>query len=110
MANLSIDARSTLQFACRRHIVQLFKSFLEVGETLAMEHDESLAKLATALPAQYTTYLSLADYLTDERSDRLRREVLQRGNDCVRSIQEEIAKYEIEFAGRPTPAPVPSSP
>lgn len=98
MSNLSIDARQTLQFACRRHTIALFKEFLAIVEQLAEEHDESLAKLESALPPEYSTHIGLADHFTEEKGDRLRRVVLQRGNDCVRAIQDEIGKYQVDFS------------
>ena len=97
MATLSIDAKATLQFATDRSITVLFKEMLSLLESLAEEHDESLAKLAAALPAEYHTHLALADYFTEEKADRLRRAVLGRGNDCKRAIHEEIEKYKITF-------------
>ena len=97
MVNLSLDAKEMLQYSCRRHTVTLFKEILNLLEKLAEEHDESLAKLATNLPEQYRSYIGLADYFTEDKADRLRREVLQRGNDCARSIQEEIYKYKVEL-------------
>lgn len=97
MAHLEADPKGLLQFTARRHIVTLFKECLAMFESLADEHDEALAKLGAALPAQYHEYITLADYFTEDKSERLRRTVLQRGNDCARAIQEEIEKYEISF-------------
>jgi hypothetical protein len=97
MPQLSINPKDILQFAVRRHVTILFKEYLSLLETLAIEHDESLSKLATALPAEYHQYLALADYFTEDKSDRLRKMVLGRGNDCMRSIQDEISKYEVNF-------------
>ena len=97
MANLSIDPRQALQYSCRRYTVTLFKEFLTLLEKLADEHDETLAKLAAALPPEYRDRLALADYFTMDKAERLRKEVLGRGNDCARSIDEEIQKYEIDF-------------
>ena len=99
MATLSIDAKASLQFAARRHITVLFKEILGLLEQLADEHDESLAKLAAALPTEYQPHLNLADYFTEEKAERLRKAVLGRGNDCIRSILEEMEKYDINFGG-----------
>lgn len=107
MANhlsMSLDARAALQFSARRHTVVLFKDVLSLLETLAEEHDEAMAKLQAALPEEYHAYLTLADYFTEEKADRLRRAVLSRGNDCSRAIQEEIAQYEVSFPGSAAPS------
>ena len=97
MAQLIIDPRQALQHSCRRHTVVLFKEFLAILEQLAEEHDEALAKLATVLPPEYHPHINLADHFTEEKGERLRRAVLQRGNDAARAIQEEIEHYEIDF-------------
>lgn len=97
MASLTIDPRQALQHSCRRYTVVLFKEFLSILEQLADEHDEALAKLAVSLPTEYHAHLTLADHFTEEKAERLRRAVLQRGNDAARSIQEEIEKYDVEF-------------
>lgn len=94
---LSIDPHQSLQYSCERQIVALFKEFLSMVEGLAEEHDETLAKLAGALPKEYHPHLDLADYFTLDRADRLRRAILQRGNDCKRAIRQEIDKYNVEF-------------
>ena len=39
--------------------------------------------------------MDLADHFTEEKADRIRRAVLARGNDCKRSIAEELSKYEM---------------
>lgn len=97
MSNLSIDAKQALQYACQRHTVALFKEFLTTLEDLAAEHDESLAKLAAALPAEYHAHLDLADYYTIDKANRLRRIVLQRGNDTARAIRDEIERYQVQL-------------
>lgn len=95
MGHLTINAKEALQFACQRHTVALFKEFLVTLEELAEEHDEALAKLAAALPAEYHPHLNLADYYTLDKANRLRRIVLQRGNDTARAIRDEIQRYEV---------------
>lgn len=97
MSSVAINPRDALQYTLRRHIVTLFKEFLSLSEDLTAEHDEALAKLATALPTEYHTHINLADYLTEDRAERLRKVILQRGNDCARAVEEEIRKYRVEF-------------
>jgi hypothetical protein len=86
-----------LQFSADRQVTAFFKEVLSLLETLADEHDESLAKLAAVLPPEYQPHLTLADYFTEEKAERLRRVVLGRGNDCKRAIRDEIEKYDIHF-------------
>jgi hypothetical protein len=97
MTSLSFDPKATLQFAASRHITVLFKEMLGLLETLANEHDEALSKLAVTLPAEYAAHLSLADWFTEEKAERLRKAVLGRGNDCKRAVLDEIDRYRIDL-------------
>lgn len=115
MATLSIDAKQALQFTIDRHITVLWKELLTLLRGLAAEHDEALGKLASALPPEYGTHLDLADWYTEEKGLRLRKAVLDRGNDCKRAILEEVDQYDVTFpSASPLRAavtpPAPSSP
>ncbi len=96
-ASLSIDLREHLKYIARRQVINLYKEMLLMFEQLAEEHDEAMGKLYDLLPTEYQPYVDLADHFTEEKGDRIRRAVLQRGNDCKRTIEEEINKYEINF-------------
>lgn len=98
---LSIDLRESLKYAARRQVTVLFKEYLAIIEQLAEEHDEALGKLHEALPPEYQPFIDLADHFTNDKGERIRRAVLQRGNDCWRSLFEEIDKYDIEFRRNP---------
>ena len=86
-----------LRFQSRRNIVILFKSFLAIMSRVADEHDIAFDKLDEHLPVEYQKYIQLADYFTDEKREMLRKEILDIGNDCIRAIEEEIRKYDIDF-------------
>ncbi len=98
-----MDLRASLQYANRRHVVILFKEMLAMFEQLADEHDEAMTKLYETLPPEYRDYVKLADHYTEDKEGRIRRAVLQRGNDCVRALEEEISKYDIHFRSSPPP-------
>lgn len=99
-APLTMDLRAALQYSSRRHIVILFKEMLAMFEQLAEEHDEAMEKLYQSLPTEYKPYVKLADHFTEEKEDRIRRAVLHRGNNCVRAVEEEIQKYDINFRSK----------
>lgn len=65
-----------------------------IAEQLAEEHDEALEKLYAALPPEYKEYVNLADHFTEDKSDRIRRAILQRGNDCKRAVRDELDRYQ----------------
>ncbi len=96
-APFTMDLRLHLQYTARRHVVTLFKEILAMFEQLGEEHDEAMTKMYDALPPEYKEYVNLADHFTEDKGERIRKAVLQRGNDCRRAIEEEIEKYEITF-------------
>jgi len=92
---LSVDLHAHVQYTCGRHVVTLFKEYLDIMRQLAEEHDEALSKLYDALPPEYQTYVDLADHFTEDKEARIRKAVLARGNDCKRAIEEELEKYDM---------------
>ena len=66
---------------------------------LAEEHDEAMEKLYMALPPEYQPYVDLANHFTDEKEARIRKAILQRGNDCRRAVEAELAKYQMTLGG-----------
>lgn len=93
------NAPSILDFTIRRNITNLFKDFLVILEELEDSHSEALNKLYEVLPEESKKNLYLADHFTDEKMERLRKQVLSKGNDCLRSIQEQTNKLDIKFKG-----------
>jgi hypothetical protein len=91
------DPKEVLRFQQHRVITLLFRHFLTVLEDLGLEHDEALAKLTAALPIEYHSFLDLADYLTPEKSQRLRKKVLDSGNDTLRSLDDILESFTINF-------------
>lgn len=85
-----------LKFACKRNTTILFKHFLEMVERINGEHLETLAKLKHSLPPEYKTHVDLADYFTEPKLNALRKEILSKGNDAYRNIEEIINMLEIK--------------
>jgi hypothetical protein len=67
-------------------VTRLFKGYLSDLEAFIDEHDTAMARLRDALPEQYKTYVNLADYITDEKVERIRKRILTNGNDVIRDI------------------------
>lgn len=93
--NYSIDPEELLRFQIRRNVTTLFKGFLILLEDLGLEHDEALQMLYDKLPQEYKVYVELADYLTEEKGEHLRRKVLGAGNDCCRQIEDILKTFTI---------------
>lgn len=86
-----------LLFQLQRIVTNLFKRHLVELETLGQLHDEALDKLVKVLPKEYQVYVELADYLTPERGEILRKKTLDEGNDAWREIQQLLKQYEVDF-------------
>lgn len=86
-----------LHFQARRIVTNLFKTFLIAMEDLAEDHDEALGKLEAALPPELKGYVALADYLTEERAERLRSKILDAGNGAWRELEEQLNHYDIRL-------------
>lgn len=93
----SVDPKDVLRFQLDRNVRLLFREQLMLLEDLGKEHDTALSKLNDALPEQYRHYLDLADYLTPDRGQQLRKRVLDRGNDVLRNFEELLKQFEIRF-------------
>ncbi len=91
------DPKEVLRFQQERIIKLLFTSFLVVLEDVGLEHDEALTKLVAALPPEYRQYVDLADYLTPEKGQRLRKKVLDAGNNALRQLDEVVQSLDIHF-------------
>ena len=82
-------ALEILRFQTRRNIVYLFKRFLETVESIGDCHEETMTKLKTHIPSEYHKYIDLAEYLTPQREEAIRKMILDAGNDCIRGIEED---------------------
>jgi hypothetical protein len=94
---LEYHPKDALDFVLSRQVINLFKAYLSILERENSRHIECLNKLSDNLPDEYRKYIDLADWFTDEEMARLRKEVLEYGNNTIRQIKEETAKYEIEL-------------
>jgi hypothetical protein len=91
------SADAVLRFQQQRILTTLFKGFLETLEDVEEDHNAALDKLVAALPPDLKQYVDLADHLTPEKGQQLRKRVLDRGNDSLRSLDELLKAFNISF-------------
>lgn len=90
-------AEAVLRFQQTRLVKSLYIEFLLILQEIGHEHDEAMAKLEKALPKEYQSYVELADYLLPEKGQRLRKRVLDRGNDILRELETLVNTLHIEL-------------
>ena len=93
---IASKAEDLLRFGYKRVTTTLFKRFLEILERQRMEHIDSLNKLRQNLPEEYRKYVNLADYYTESKAQSLRKEVLDAGNDSLKTMDEALKSFEIK--------------
>lgn len=79
-----------LRAKTRLAITRVFKTYLDLLEQIADEHDESMGKLIDALPPEHKASVHLADHFGEARFAAIRRRVLETGNDAVRELHDMI--------------------
>lgn len=92
-----MEASSSLSQRQRRLITALFKDFLETLGELKDSHDEYFGNLMEKLPPEFVTTLVVGNPLSDDKFMRLRKRVLDRGNDVIRDSEIELGNYSISF-------------
>lgn len=92
-----MEASTSLSQRQRRLITALFKDFLETLGELKDSHDEYFGNLMEKLPPEFVTTLVVGNPLSDDKFMRLRKRVLDRGNDVIRDSEIELGNYSISF-------------
>jgi hypothetical protein len=85
--NKQMTRQEIFLFQVERNIKTLYKAFLASVEELQQRHDESLDKLESMIPEQ-AELISAINTFDEEEVRRVRKKVLDGGNDCLRNIEE----------------------
>ncbi len=93
----SASADAVLRFQQQRVITTLFRGFLETLEDVEADHNNALGRLVDALPEDQKKLVDLADYLTPEKGQQLRKRVLDRGNNALRELDALVNSYTISI-------------
>jgi hypothetical protein len=94
---MDINGEDFLRFQVKRAVTTLFKQYLILLEELGENHDEAMARFDENLPEEYRKYINLADYLNQDQSDRLRKKVLDIGNETIRNLEEVVNRLDVRF-------------
>lgn len=89
--SLSLPSNAELLRAKTRLVITcVFKTYLDLLEQIADEHDEAMGKLIDALPPEHKASVHLADHFGEARFNAIRRKVLETGNNSIREINDMI--------------------
>lgn len=95
---LTMEAKTNFAQKQRRLVTALFKEFLEILEEVKLTHDEYHGNLLEKLPPEFVNVLVVGNPLSEEKYKRLRKKVLDKGNDVLRDSESEMGNYSISFA------------
>ncbi len=104
-----MKAGEVLEFSASRKIVVLYKRFLDLLIDLRADSEANLDRLEDALsdvqrklddakvPVSVMSNFDQFDWFDEDKLQRLRKTVLDLGNDLKRELQTEIQKYNISL-------------
>jgi hypothetical protein len=92
-----MDAKQSLSKKSSQSISWLFKQYLMLVEDLKYEHDQFLKKIKSEIPSEYHNVVDNADTFDEEKMSRIRKRVLDLGNDAIRTQENELQDFSVSF-------------
>lgn len=92
-----MDAQEYLHFHTQKSVKLMYKNFLEILEDIKEQHDINFQKLFDSLPDKKKNQVIQANYLDERAFEYFRKKILDHGNECARSIQTELEKFDVNF-------------
>ena len=92
-----MEPKTSLTQKQRRFITALFKEYLDILGEIKDSHDEYFGNLMEKLPPEFIPVLTIGNPLSDDKFMRLRKKVLDKGNDVIRDSELELDHYSISF-------------
>ena len=92
-----MDAKESLSKKSNKSISFLFKQYLSLIEDLKFEHDQYVRKIKDGIPSDYHNVIDNAETFDNEKMTRIRKKVLDIGNETIRSLDNELNDFSINF-------------
>jgi hypothetical protein len=92
-----MNAKESLAKKSSKSTSQLFKQYLMLIEDLKFEHDQYLKKIKSEIPYEYHYVIDNADTFDEEKMSRIRKRVLDLGNEAIRSFDTEMNDFSVSF-------------
>lgn len=91
------QAAGILNFQIKRDITSLYKRFLNALEDVRADHNAMVGKLEESLPSEHHNTIRQLDYFDDKKFERLRKRVLDSGNETIRGLEEQLTQFDVQF-------------
>jgi len=92
-----MNAKEELLERQRAHVKSLFKILLSEIEDIKEDFDERYRLLQDQLSPEHLPMLYAANPLTNDRFMRIRKRILDVGNDVSRAMDSETERYDVTF-------------
>jgi hypothetical protein len=92
-----MDAKQSLSKRSSKSIAYLFKQYLMIIEDLKFEHDQYLKKIKLEIPSEFHNVIDNADTFDNDKLSRIRKRVLDIGNETIRSVDSEMDDFSVNF-------------
>lgn len=91
---MNSSEKTILEAQLKRIVTHLFKDFLVLLQDLQQDNFRNVAVLQKNLPIEISKSLNFLDFV---KYSKLRKKVLDNGNDSLREIQTILQDFEISF-------------
>ena len=109
---INFSEKDVLEFQLNKQTAELYKKFLEILEDIQASHKASINNLRKALVLNQDRLrkhhdvevfleplAQQANFFDQKQYEQYRKRVLDKGNDCLRGLSEELNKYNIKVKG-----------
>ena len=91
--NSSVENQDAVKLIVQRNITKLFKSLLDITETVREQNSSMLKKVSRETSLKYVEDVN---YLTPEIMDHMRKRILDLGNESIREILSVIECFDLK--------------
>jgi hypothetical protein len=92
-----MNAQNSLEKKYKQSTTVLFKAMLKIVEDMKADHDYHYRKLYENIPSEYHSVINAANHFDDQKSNWIRKKILDTGNESLRDFTSELENYTVTF-------------
>jgi len=92
-----MNAQNSLEKRYKQSTTLLFKTMLKIVEDMKADHDYHYRKLYENIPSEYHGIINAANHFDDQKSNWIRKKILDVGNESLRDFSSELENYTVTF-------------